>query len=182
MTTYTSTQAGNSKVPNAVGWAGQKQVAVGTIPDVGASAGTATATTGPVSGDIYRMVKLPKGAVVTGGRVFGSRMSSGTSYGSSSLSFNAGFSGAVKTLTGTSIGATTTSNALGAINPTYAEVSGITNDSGLNHVLGGLLYSLGPLVLQDDMYAQLTVTGTAVSFVSAGCLSLEIEYYMGTHA
>lgn len=182
MATYTSTQAGTAKVPNAVGWAGQKMVAVGTIPDVSAAAGTATVTTGPISGDIYRMVKLPKGAVVVGGRVFGSRMSSGTSYGSSSLSFNAGFSGAVKTLTGTSIGTTTVSNALGAINPAYAEVSGITNDSGLDHRLGGLLYSLGPLVCQDDCFVQLKVTGTAVSFVSAGALSLEVEYYMGVHA
>ena len=108
-------------------------------------------------------------------------MSSGTSYGSSSLSFNAGFSGAVKSLGGTSIGATTTSNALGAINPTYAAVSGVTNDSGLDHCLGGLLYSLGPLVCSEDQFVQLTVTGTAVSFVSAGCLSLEVEYYIGTH-
>lgn len=181
MATYFSPQARPTVQPNTAGWAGTKKTAVGTIPDVGASAGTATVTTGPISGDIYRMVKLPKGAVVTGGRVFGSRMSSGSSYGSSSLSFNAGFSGAVKTLTGTSIGATTTSNALGAINPTYAAVSGITTESGLDHCLGGLLYSLGPLECSEDQFVQLTVTGTAVSFVSAGCLSLEVEYYIGTH-
>lgn len=182
MATYVSTQAGAPRSANAVGFAGQKQVAVGSFPDVSAAAGTATVTTGPISGDIYRMCKLPKGAVVVGGRVFGSRMSSGTSYGSSSLSFNAGFSGTVKTLGGTSIGLTTVSNALGAINPTYVEVSGITNDSGLDHRLGGLLYSLGPLVLSEDQFVQLKVTGTAVSFVSAGALSLEVEYYMGVHA
>lgn len=182
MVTYTSNQAHPGVTPNAVGWTGQKQVAVGTIPDVGASAGTATVTTGPVSGDIYRMVKLPKGAVVVGGRVFGSRMSSGTSYGSSSLSFNAGFSGTIKSLAGVSYGTTSTSNALGAINPAYAEISGLTNDSGLDHRLGGLLYSVGPLVLSEDQFVQLKVTGTAVSFVSAGCLSLEVEYYMGVHA
>jgi hypothetical protein len=182
MATYVASQAGAAKVPNAVGFAGQKQVAVGIIPDVSAAAGTATVTTGPISGDIYRMVKLPKGAVVVGGFVRGSRMSSGTSYGSSSLSFNAGFSGLIKTLGGTSIGLTTVSNALGAINPTYAEVSGVNNDSGLDHRLGGLLYSLGPLVLQEDQFVQLKVTGTAVSFVSAGALSLEVDYYMGVHA
>lgn len=182
MATYTSTQAGPTKSPAAGGWAGQKQVAVGTIPDVSAAAGTATVTTGPVSGDIYRMVKIPKGAVVVGGRVFGSRMSSGTSYGSSSLSFNCGFSGAIKTLAGVSYGATSTSNALGEIRPNYADVSGITNESGLNHMLGGLLYTVGPLEATEDQFVQLKVTGTAVSFVSAACLSLEVDYYMGIHA
>jgi hypothetical protein len=182
MATYTSTQAGTNKTANSGGWAGVKQIAIGTIPDVSAAAGTATVTTGPVSGDIYRMVKVPKGAVVVGGRVFGSRMSSGTSYGSSSLSFNCGFSGAIKTLAGVSYGATTTSNALGAIIPNYADVSGITNESGLNHMLGGLLYTVGPLEVTEDQFVQLKVTGTAVSFVSAGCLSLEVEYYMRTHS
>jgi len=182
MATYTSTQAGPTKQASAGGWSGQKQVAVGTIPDVSAAAGTATVTTGPVSGDIYRMVKIPKGAVVVGGRVFGSRMSSGTSYGSSSLSFNCGFSGAIKTLAGVSYGATTTSNALGAIIPNYADVSGVTGESGLNHMLGGLLYTVGPLEATEDQFVQLKVTGTAVSFVSAGCLSLEVDYYMGIHA
>jgi hypothetical protein len=182
MATYTSKQAQADKSPAAVGWAGQKLAAVGTIPDVSAAAGTATVTTGPVSGDIYRMVKVPKGAVVTGGRVFGSRMSSGTSYGSSSLSFNCGFSGAIKTMAGVSYGATSTSNALGAILPNYTDVSGITGESGLNHVLGGLLYTTGPLEVLEDQWVQLKVTGTAVSFVSAAALSLEVNYYMGTHA
>lgn len=181
MATYFSDQANPNVTPNTAGWSGTKKSAVGTIPNVSAAAGTATVTTGPISGDIYRMVKLPKGAVVTGGRVFGSRMSSGTSYGSSSLSFNCGFSGAVKSLAGTSYGATTTSNALGAINPHYAAVSGIITDSGLDHNLGGLLYTVGPLVCTEDQFVQLTVTGTAVSFVSAGCLSLEVDYYIGAH-
>src|SRR3972149_4058683 len=182
MATYNSTQAGPTKQPNASGWRGVKQTAVGTIPDVSAAAGTATVTTGPVAGDIYRMVKVPKGAIVTGGRVFGSRMSSGTPYGSSSLSFNCGFSGAIKTLAGVSYGATTTSNALGAINPAYAAVSGVISESGLDHLLGGLLYTVGPLEVTEDQFVQLTVTGTAGSFVSAGCLSLEVEYYMRIHA
>ena len=182
MTTYTSPQAGDKKVPNASGWAGQLQVAVGSIPNVGASVGTAPVTTGPLVGDIYRMVKLPKGAVVVGGRVFGSRISSGTSFGSSTMAFNAGFSGIVKSLDGTSYGATTTSNALGQISPSYAEVSGTIYDSGLDFRLGGLLYSVGPLVLQEDQYAQLKVTVSAVSFVSAGALSMEVDYYMGVHA
>lgn len=181
MATYYSQQAQPTTTPVGSGWAGVKKTAVGTFPNIGASTGTATLTTGPVSGDIYRLLKLPKGAVVTGGRVFGSRMSSGTSYGSSSLSFNCGFSGAFKALDGTSYGATTASNALGAINPGYAAISGIITESGLDHLLGGLLYTLGPLTLSEDQFVQLTVTGTAVSFVSAACLSLEVEYYIGTH-
>lgn len=180
MTTVVSTQAGAKKVPNSVGQAGALKTVVGSIPNVGASASTAPVTTGPLVGDVYTMVKLPAGAVVVGGRVRGSRLSSGTSFGSSALAFNAGFSGAVKTLDGTSYGSTSSSNALGVISPSYAEVSGAVYDSGLDYQLGGLLYTSGPILLTEDQFAQLKVTVSAVSFVSAGALSMEVQYYMAT--
>lgn len=182
MTTYTATRAGTTKTAAAVGWAQQQLIAVGNIPNVGASAGTAPVTTGPLIGDIYRMIKLPKGAVITGGRLKGSRMSSGTSFGSSSLAFNVGFTGAFKTTDGTSYGVTTASNALGNIGCDYAAIPAYRSDSGLDMALGGLLYTTGPLTLSEDCFAQLTVTGSAVSFVSGANITLEIEYYMGVHA
>ena len=183
MTTYLAPEAGPTRVPNAVGWAGEKKTVVGCIPNLGASVSTAPVTTGPLVGDIYKMVKLPKGAVIIGGKVFGSRASSGTSNGSIGLAFNVGLSGAFKTSDGTSYGATTASQALGITMAVgYEAVAGGKGDSGMNMPLGGLLYTLGPLTLSEDQWATITITTSAVSFISAAALSLEVEYYMGVHA
>jgi hypothetical protein len=115
MTTYTSKAA--SKPANSVGWAGQKITTVGTII-LADTRGTATVTTGPQSGDVYRMVRLPQGAVIVGGRLFASRFGSGASAASVTAQLNIGFSGAFKDLIDqTSYGATTASQALGALVP-----------------------------------------------------------------
>ena len=183
MTTYTSKTA--LKPANSTGWSGVKQTAVGTfVLDVAHN--TAPVTTGPLSGDIYRFVRLPQGAVIVGGRVFASRFGSGTSAASVTAQLNIGLSGAFKDLVdGTSYGATTASQALGAAVPidfAEASIGGIKGESGLNFALGGLLYSLGPLKLSEEQWAQITFVGSVTSFISAAAISMEIEYYMGVHA
>ena len=183
MTTYTSKAA--AKPANAVGFSGMKQVAVGTfVLDV--THGTAPVTTGPLSGDIYKFVRLPKGAVITGGRVFASRFGSGTSSGSVTAQLNIGLSGTFKDLVDrTSYGATSASQAFGALIPidfTETTVGTVKMESGLNFNLGGLLMSLGPLELTEDQWAQIVFSGSVTSFISAAAISMEIEYYMGVHA
>ncbi len=182
MTTYTSKQA--AKSANSVGWSGQKLTAVGTfVLDV--LRGTAGGTTGPLSGDIYRFVRLPAGAVIVGGRLFASRFGSGTSAASVTAQLNIGLSGAFKdTIDGTSYGATTASQAMGASVPidfAEASIGSVKSESGLNQMLGGLLYSLGPLKLSEEQFAQITFVGSVTSFISGSAISLEVEYYMPTH-
>jgi hypothetical protein len=183
MATYTSKQA--NKPANSVGWSGQKITAVGTFV-LADTRNTAPVTTGPLSGDVYRFVRLPQGAVIVGGRLFASRFGSGTSAASVTAQLNIGLSGAFKDLIdGTSYGATTASQALGALVPidfAEASVGSIKSESGLNQALGGLLYTLGPLRLTEECFAQITFSGSVTSFISGAAISLEVEYYMGTHA
>jgi hypothetical protein len=182
MATYTSKQA--SKPANSVGWAGQKITAVGTVI-LADTRNTATTTTGPQSGDVYRMVRLPQNAVIVGGRFFSSRFGSGTSATSVTAQLNIGFNGAFKDLIDqTSYGATTASQALGALVPldfAEASVGSVKAESGLNFALGGLLYTLGPLRLTEECFAQVKFSGSVTSFISGSAISLEIDYYMATH-
>lgn len=185
MTTFTASKANIGKQAVSVGWADGAKKGVSCIPQVDASAlpPMAPVTTGPLIGDVYRMLKLPKGAVVTGGRLLGSRMASGTSAGSTCLGFNIGFDGAFKTQDGTQYGATTASNALGAILVDYAAVVGVKSESGLDMALGGLLYTEGPLeITADEVTVILTTTSSAGSFVSGAALTLDLDYYMGKTA
>ena len=183
MATYTSKAA--SKPANSVGWAGNKLTAVGTFV-LADTRGTTSLTSGPLSGDIYRFVRLPAGAVIVGGRVFASRFGSGTSAASVTAQLNIGLSGAFKDLIdGTSYGATTASQAMGASVPidfAEASVGSIKSESGLNQQLGGLLYSLGPLRLTEECFAQITFVGSVTSFISGAAISLEVDYYMAAHA
>lgn len=184
MVTYTTRQA-SGRPSLSVGFAGQKQTAVGVVV-LDVLRGTTVVTSGPLSGDIYRMVKLPKGAVITGGRLWASRFASGTSAASTTCQLNIGLTGAFKDLVDrTSYGATTASQALGVSVPVdFAEASigSVKAESGLNMALGGLLYTLGPLELTEDQYAQIKFVGSATSFISGSQMSLEVEYYMGSHA
>ena len=80
MTTYKTTRAGADYQAFKPTGGGYRAVAVGSVV-LGADLGTTPETTGPLNGDIYHMCKLPKGAVVFGGRFKGSRIASGTSAG-----------------------------------------------------------------------------------------------------
>jgi hypothetical protein len=183
MATYTVKSA--LKPANSVGWSGQRMTAWGTVI-LADTRSTATTTTGPQSGDIYRLVRLPQGAVVVGGHLYASRFASGTSAASTTCQLNIGFSGAFKdTVDGTSWGATTASQALGALVPvdfSEASVGSIKGESGLNFALGGLLYSVGPLKLSEECWAQVKFSGSATSFISGSAITLGIDYYMGVHA
>ena len=64
--------------------------------------------------DIYLMCKLPKGAVVFGGRFRSSRLASGTSAGSTTLALNFGLNGAFTDALGVSYSAASASVAFGS--------------------------------------------------------------------
>ena len=169
---------------NGVGWAGQLLTKHGTVV-LADTRGTTPVTTGPLDGDIYRLVKLPKGAVVVGGHLYASRFASGSSAASTTCKLNIGFSGAFKELVdGVSYGATTASQALGVQVPvdfSEASIGSIKGESGLNFTLGGLLYSLGPLKLSEEQWVQVKFCGSGTSFVSASAITLRVDYYMAEH-
>jgi hypothetical protein len=173
MATYTATPALANRPANASGWARQKQTATGAL----------TVSTILASGDTLKMCKLPRGAIVTGGRLRGGRLASGATQASQSMILNFGVDASITTFTGTNVSILSTSSALGlGLIPNAAAVAEV-KDSGYNWALGGLLISDGPFQLQDDATVYITVTASAGggSFTT-GTIYLDIEYYMGVHA
>lgn len=174
MTTYTSNAAQPNRQANASGWSRVKQTTSAAI----------TLTTLIAALDVIKIAKLPKGAIVTGGRLRGGRLASGATQASQSMVLNFGVDVSVTTFTGVSVTKLSTSTALGASHiPNAAAVAEVKN-SGYNWPLGGLLESSeGPFQLQEDGTVTITVVASAGagSFVS-NTIWMDIEYYMGVHA
>lgn len=182
MTQYTIARGRTTRPAAASGFAQVKQVAHGTVTLSDTNA-TAPATTGPLAGDTYYLAKLPKGAVIVGGSIKGSRVASGTSSGSTCLTMVLGIDGTFTDGAGTSYGTYASgASALGTFAPDYTRVSGVREESGMNSQVGGLLYTTGPLTMTSDGTAVLNIVTSASSFISASTITLELEYYMGTHA
>lgn len=173
MATYIAAAGATTQPANASGWSRQKQIATGTI----------ALSTLLAANDVIKMCKLPRGAVVTSGKLRGGRLASGATAASQSMVLNFGVDVSVTTFGGTNVTTLSTSTALGAsLIPSAAAVTDV-KDSGYNWNLGGLLVSDGPFQVQDDCTVKITVVASAGagSFVS-GTVYLDIEYYMGVHA
>ncbi len=172
MTVFTASRGAATRQPAAEGSAQSKHTAWGTIE----------VTILPVAADIYQMCKLPKGAVLLGGRLLGNNLGSGTSFGSSSLTLNIGVDCAVTLPNGTTVSTASTSTALGVLTPEGTAQPWKT-ETGYNQPLGGLLITDGPFTLSDNATAQMAVaTVIASGSFTTGTLTLEVDYYMGTHA
>jgi len=173
MATNTATRAGTTKSPAASGWAQSQYRAWGTIE----------VSTNPAPADTFVMCKLPKGAMIVGGWLKGDKLDS-TGSGTACLTINIGVNKAVTTPTGTSVSASSTSNALGAswaLGPDAAAVTGYKPETGRNQPLGGLLLSDGPLLVSDDCEAVVTVI-TSAQGLTTGTLTLFVDYYMAQHS
>ena len=147
---------------------GYRAVAVGSIV-LGADLFTAPETTGPLNGDIYQMCKLPKGAVVFGGRFRSSRIASGTPPVQTTLALNFGLTGAFTDFAGVSYGAASASVAFGSgygMDYSLSSLGTVKMESGVNFPLGGLLLTVGPLTLSEEQFAQVKFVGSATSFIS----------------
>ena len=174
MATFTATPAGRNKPAKSSGWAGQRQVAVGTV-DLGAVLAAA---------DVIKFCRVPKGAVIVGGRLFGDPLASGT-YASQCLTLNIGVDASIVTALGTAVTTSSTSEALGAdLAPNSDAVSGVGNSStAIDMPLGGLLYEQGPIRLEADaiVYATIVTSAGAGSWLS-GTLSLSVDYFVEHHS
>lgn len=155
MTTFTSTRARTSpRSSQSRGYPSQMVKEYSTI----------SIAAHPVTGDVYEMIKVPKGALILGGRLFGpSLVTAGTSTG---YDIDVGWASNTSAL-----------GNLGVLSP--AAVAGYKPELGYNYPLGGLLLSSGPQLMDMDRTIILTVNTSAASasFVAAG-LTLEIEYVM----
>lgn len=174
MATFVATPAGRYKPANGSGWAGALKAATGTIDS----------TTALVGADVYRFCKLPKGAVVVGGRLMSDALVSGT-FASQCLTLNIGVDVAVVTALGTSVTAASTSTALGAaLAPNSDVVAGTgSGENAIDIPLGGLLLTNGPFRLTDNGIVYMTVASSAgAGSQVAGTFSIVVEYIMEQHS
>lgn len=174
MAKYVGQKMASGRSSNSLGWAGNKQ----------SMATQVWVNDAVTANDTFYFGKLPKGAIITGGRVFSGRLASGTSAGSCSFSFCLGVDQIVKNASGTSYTVASITSALGNFGPIDFNVAtsntpAATNrfESGFSSPLGGLLMTQGPLFCTDEcnVFATLTVSAGNGSGVSA-YLNLEIEY------
>jgi hypothetical protein len=174
MAVNVATRGANTRQSAAVGLSQSKYTAWGTIE----------VTSNPAPADTFVMCKLPKGAMIVGGRLMGDKLDS-TGSGSACLTINIGVDKAITLLgTGTAVTSSSTSNALGAswaLGPDAAAVTGYKPETGRNQPLGGLLITDGPFVTSDECNAYIIV-GTSAAGITTGTLTLFVDYYMSTHA
>lgn len=175
MTTYVATRAGTSKPLVASGPSQSIQVAWGSIE----------LTTAVAATDVITLCKLPKGAVVVGGRLRGDKLASGATAASESLTIAVGIDQAATLLhDGTAVGSGSMVNGLLTTSILSGiAVSTIKPETGYDMPLGGLLISSGPFVVGADCNVNVVIQASAGagSFVS-GTLSMEVDYYMGQHS
>ena len=139
--------------------------------------------------DTFYFGKLPKGAVITGGRVFSGRLASGTSAGSCSFSFCLGVDQILADASATTYSVASVTSALGVWGPidfnaaTGSYTGSVKFEAGFNAPLGGLLMTKGPLSVtaEANVFATLTVSAGNGSGTSA-YLNIEVDYYTGTHS
>ena len=158
MTTYTATRAASTfPVAGGVGNAQSLKVAHGTI-EISAN---------PAPADIFQMCRVPKGAVIVGGRVIADKLDSIGS-GSALLDIDIGLNDA----------GTTDTDALGNFGVwNGAAVAGTKPESGHNFPLGGLLISAGPITTTGEAIVEAYVVASAVAFAT-GTLSVTVDYYV----
>lgn len=172
MAAYTATRAGSTKSAASVGWAQDTKTGWGTI-EVSSAA----------PGDVFNMVRIPKGAMIVGGRVLGDKLDS-TGAGSACMTVNIGLTATVFTPSGVSYSPTSTSNVLGAawaFGSDFSAVLGVKPETGRNLPLGGLLLTEGPLLVTDECFATVTII-TSAGGLTTGTLTMQVDYYMAQHS
>lgn len=173
MATNYATQALPNRVSKGVGFAQDKKIAWGSYE---------LTDSGPMSANsIIYMCKVPKGAYITGGRVYGDPIDSsgsGSALASIHVGLNVGFTG----IDGTVYGATTATACLVsslALGPDAVAVAGYKATNTRNFPFGGLVVTNGPLLTADDGLVYITFTASALAFAT-GTLNVEVEYYAPT--
>lgn len=173
MATNFSAQAAANKSSKSHGQAYEKKIGWGSFE---------ITDSGPMAANsIIYMVKIPKGAMITGGRVYGDPIDSSGS-GSALASIHVGLSMGFTGIDGTVYGSTTATACLLsslAVGPDAVAVTGIKATNTRNYPFGGLVVTNGPLAVADEGYAMVTWTASALA-LTTGTLNIEVEYYTAT--
>lgn len=160
MTDYTATGAEATVQPRGAG-AGDLQVAHSIYVNTGSPTIAA--------GDRILLARLPKGAVIVGGRVFGGNLDS-TGTGSALLDIDIGVD----------MGGTVDTDQLGNFGIwSSAAVTSVKPEVGYDMPLGGLLRTAGPQTMTGDYnHVYATVVASAAGQTS-GSIGLELTYRLG---
>jgi hypothetical protein len=147
--------------------------------------------TSGTANDVYYFGKLPKGAVICGGRLYSGRLASGACTGSCCVELVLGVDQILANASGSTFSVASLTSGLGHFGPidyTTASggVSGTTSkfEAGFTHPLGGLLLTNGPLTVttdQTNVFATLVVAAGSGSGIS-GYLNLDLDYITGTYS
>lgn len=173
MATYIAARASASRPVVSSGPAQDLQVAWGAVE----------LTTAVAAADIITLCRLPKGAVVVGGRLRGDKLASGAAAASESLTIAIGIDQAATLYDGTAVGAGSMVNGLMTTQIlSGVAVTSIKPETGYDMPLGGLLITSGPFTVGAECNVNVVVQASAGagSFIS-GTLSIEVDYYMGSH-
>jgi len=154
MATYRSSTAPANGAAPGHGYAGEGLRTYGTYHFESA---------GPAASDSVVLCRLPKGAVITGGKFFGSLMESTTS--GATLDLDLGI-----------ISGDTDTDAFGNLGVVVgAAKTGVQVETGYNYQFGGVLFSGGPLTLTKESELGLTIVTSATNYQSAW-LSMFVDY------
>lgn len=158
MTDVTATGAASTTPIYSAGWARTKKTQHGQVTSIAAT---------PTVADRYKMMRLPKGAVIVGGFATGTKMESSTSGATLDMDI------------GIDMGGTVDTDQLGNFGVWSAgAVTGIKPEGSYGMPLGGLLLTTGPVECTgeyNDVYV--TVIASATNFVT-GSLNLTVDYYV----
>jgi hypothetical protein len=171
MATYFANQALPKVNAKGVGWSQVKKTAFGVyqVSDSGPMAANA---------QIY-MCKVPKGAYITGGRVYGDPIDSSGS-GSALASIHVGLDKAFTGIDGTAYTASTSTACLVsslALGPDAVVSVTYKNTNQRNFPFGGVVLTNGPLLTSDDSNVVVTWTASALA-LTTGYLKVEVDYYV----
>lgn len=158
MTTWTATVAGSTKPVNGMGLAGTKKTKTGSVTFTSA---------GPAAADTIEFVRVPKGAIVTGGRFYGGTLEVSTS--GAALDIDIGWAD-----NGTDTSDTDGFGNFGVLST--AAVTGYKPETAVFHYpLGGVLFTAGPKTFAAETVIKGTVVASS-SNLASGTLFLEVDY------
>ena len=155
MATFTATRAA-STFPVA------KPIGAGTLA---CAWGSIEVTANPVAADVYQLCRVPAGAVVVGGYIFGDDLDTNAT---ETLDLDIGWAA-----NGTEAADPDGFGNLGVMGTDT--VAGIKPESGYNYPFGGVLITTGPQAFTQETIIQVTCVATAATF-AAGTLGCVVYY------
>ena len=152
-----ATRAAATQTVRGAGWGSAKYSQYGQV----------TIAANPAPADTYKMVRLPKGAIILGGRITGGSLDNSSTP-------------LIDIDCGVDMGGTLDTDQLGNFGTwKSAAINGYKPQVSYNMPLGGLLVTAGPQTMTgeyNDVY--LTVVASAAGDFATATITLEIEYQL----